>query len=119
MVWSAADLSIALVDDLSGGPVATIAIGTPVGTLFVMGEPRIEGRTLHTGAIHVYGTGLEPNEIGPAALRCLIDAVLAELDCDGLVIEGAVRTTGANPGPRTRSIRFARRARPETGSRRD
>lgn len=113
--WSVVDLHVALVGDRSAGPVATLAIETPAGTLFVMGEPRMEGRILHTGAIHVHGVGIGPNDIGPAALRCLVDAVLTELDCDGLVVEGAVRTTGANPGSRTRPIRLARRTCPEVG----
>ena len=54
-MWSSADVRFVLVDDLSGELVATVQVNTPDGTLLVMGEPRIEGRTFVAAWVHMHG----------------------------------------------------------------
>lgn len=116
-MWSADDIRFTLLDDLSVGPVATVEIGTPNGILLVMGEPRAEARSLIVSGVHMHGTGIGPNGVGPRNLRVIVDALLREMDYDDVVLEGAVRTSGANPNRRPRPIRFTRRggAAPHTG----
>ena len=60
-----------------------------------MAEVEDLGRTLRLTGLHIQG--LEPNAIGIANLRILVDAVMRELDYDAIEVEGADRTTGANP----------------------
>lgn len=114
-MWRRADIRFVLIDDLSADPVVTAEIGTPAGMLLVMCEPRLEGRILVAERAHMHGVDLGANDLGPARLRVIADAVLAEMDCDELIVEGAVRTTGANPGARPRPVRFARRGRTPSG----
>jgi hypothetical protein len=52
---------------------------------------------------------LEPNALGMGNLMVIARMVMERMDLDGLVIAGAVRSTGANPGHRPRDIRFSRR----------
>jgi hypothetical protein len=111
-VWQAADLAFDMVDDLTSDPVLTITVLTPDGGLRFMAEPELDGSTLVLHRVHVQGAGA--NAIGAANLRVLARAVMERMDVDGLVIEGAVRTTGANPGRRPAVLRFARRVRPAT-----
>jgi hypothetical protein len=110
-MWSASDVRFELIDDLSGDPVVTIEIATPQGTILIMGEPRISGRTMIAASVHMHGVDVGANAIGAAVLRVVADAFLREMDLDELVIEGALRTTGTKPGSRPRPLRFARRGR--------
>ena len=109
-MWDAADIGFDMVDDLSADPVVTVFVSTPVGTLKVMAEPEKRGRTLVLHGLHMQD--LEPNRIGAANLMVIARVVMEGMDVDGLVIEGGLRTTGANPGRRSRILRFARRIRP-------
>jgi hypothetical protein len=71
-------------------------------------------RTLILRGLHLEGKG--PAQFGPGNLRKLADAVMEELGCDEIVMEGATRTTGANPGNR-KIYRFQRRVFPSGGAR--
>jgi hypothetical protein len=109
-LWDVADISFEIVDDMSDDPVVTLRIATPVGPLTVMAEPAMQGATLHLTRAHVQARGA--NTIGAWNLLVIARAVIEGMDLDGLVVEGALRTTGANPGHRPRALRFTRRVRP-------
>jgi hypothetical protein len=114
-VWDAADLSFEMVDDLTSDPVVTIIVQTPAGRLSFMAEPEMIGSTLVLHRVHVQDAWA--NAVGATNLMRLARTVMERMDIDGLVVEGAVRTTGANPGHRPRVLRFARRVRPATAER--
>src|SRR5215218_10039042 len=110
-MWRPEDVSFVLLDDQTSDPVVTVEITVPGGKLLAMAEPLATGRTLILRGVHVHGEGIGANQVGIANLRVLADDSLERMDLDELVAEGADRTTGANPGRRPRSLRFARRAR--------
>lgn len=85
-MWTGADSRLRLDDSLTDGDIATAEITTPVGVLMMLAEVRFEDR----------------------CLRWLAQAVMEVLDCDEIIVEGAVRTTGAGPGRRPGRLRFAR-----------
>jgi hypothetical protein len=109
-MWRAEDISFDFVDELTSDPVVTVLVSTPGGTLTFMAEPSTQGTTLVLRAVHAQDA--HPNAVGAANLRIVARALMERLDIDGLFIEGAVRTSGANPGRRPRPIRFTRILRP-------
>ena len=112
----AADIAFEIVDDLSDDPVVTVRLSTPAGPLTFMAEPVIEGTLLILKAMHAQDS--RANRIGAGNLLVIAQVLMERMDFDGLVIEGALRTTGANPGHRPRRLRFTRHVRPAppTGS---
>ena len=118
-VWNPADLSFDMVDDLTSDPVITIRMETPIRRLSLTAEPKMDGATLILRGLHVQGASA--NKIGAANLMVLARTVMERMDIDRLVVEGALRTTGANPGHRPSILRFSRRLcpapAPRTGSR--
>jgi hypothetical protein len=108
-VWTAADIEIILDDDLTDDPVVTARILTPAGELLVMAKVEVLGRELVLRGLHMLGVTLVPNELGWPRLRQLADAVMEGMDVDAIVIEGAVRTSGARRGHVPRTLRFTRR----------
>jgi hypothetical protein len=114
-------ITFEIIDDLSDDGLVTLRIGTSTGVLIIMGEPSTQGRVMIARGVHMHGEGVGPNGLGFGTLRTIADAFLRELDLDEIVVEGAVRTTGANPGTRPRPVRFARRpipaSRPGPGER--
>ena len=60
--------------------------------------------------------GASPNAIGVANLYVLAQALMGKFDYDEIIVEGAVRTTGAHPGRRSRARRFFRRVRPSAAA---
>jgi hypothetical protein len=112
-MWRAEDVSFVLLDDETSDSVVTVEITVPGGRLLAMAEPLAMGRTLVLRALHMHGEGIGPNQVGTANLKILAGVIMERMDFDELVVEGADRTTGANPGRRPRPLRFARRAGPE------
>ena len=108
-VWNPAHITFDIVNEMSAGSIVTIAVTTPIGVLKVMAEAAMTGRTLILDQVHVQDGW--PNAVGWINLRLIAGRVMEGLDLDGLVIKGAIRTTGANPGRRPRVIRFTRRVR--------
>lgn len=106
--WLVEDLHFEIIDTLSDHPIVTIRIRTPAGVLMVMGEPVMRGRVLVMRRTHLHGT--RPNAVGVRNLRLIAGLVMEGMDVDGLIIEGALRTTGANPGRYPEPVRFARDA---------
>jgi hypothetical protein len=108
-MWDASDLSFDMADDLTSDPVVTIVVSTPDGRLRFMAEPEMIGSTLVLHHVHIQDAWA--NAIGVANLKLLARTVMERMALDGLVVEGALRTTGANPGRRPGILRFSRHVR--------
>jgi hypothetical protein len=109
-MWAVEDISFEIVSEMTDDPVVTVRIMTPAGQLTFTGEPEEQGDTLIVRRTHVQDASA--NAIGPANLMVVAQALMEGMGYDGLVVEGAVRTTGANPGHRPRLFRFTRHIRP-------
>ena len=107
--WQAADISFEVLDDMTDAPVVTLQAFTPAGKLLLTGEPVYLDSTLLLRRAHVQGA--TANAVGAANLMVVVQAFLEVMGYNGLEIEGAVRTTGANPGHTPRVFRFTRRIR--------
>ena len=108
-MWTIRDISIDFDPTQTDGQIVTAIIGTPVGRLVVMAEVEATGRRLTLRRLHIQGADVGANDIGWAQLRRVAQLALDLLeDYDDLVIEGAPRTSGANPGRRPRVLRFTR-----------
>jgi hypothetical protein len=90
-------------------PVVTVRVLTPIGSLRFMAEPVMQGATMLLKGLPMQD--LTPNAVDMANLMVIARVVMERMDLDGLVIEGAIRSTGAKPGHRPRGIRFTRRVR--------
>ncbi len=66
----------------------------------------IDSRTAMLSGCHIQGPG--PNTMGLSALRHVAQWTMELLDVDELRIEGAARTSGANPGRRPTPLVFRR-----------
>jgi hypothetical protein len=111
-VWTVADVEIVLDDDLTDDPVVTAHILTPAGELLVMAEVATYNRELVLRGLHMHGVTLGPNELGWPRLRQLARAIMERVDIDAIVLEGAVRTSGARRGRVPRTLRFTRHVSP-------
>jgi hypothetical protein len=87
---------------------------TPHGGFRFMAEPEIVGSTLIVRGLHIQDA--RANAFGAANLQVLAQVVMERMGIDGIVVEGAIRTSGANPGRRPRAIRFTRHVRPPPAS---
>ena len=118
-LWTTQDISFDFVDDMTDDPIVTLRIFTPVGPLTFMAQPVMVGTTMLLKGLHAQDSAA--NTVGPGNLMVIAPpvmetSVMEGMDLDGLVIEGAIRSTGANPGHRPRDVRFARRVRPAFGA---
>jgi hypothetical protein len=95
--------------DDTDDPVVSARITAAGVTVFVMAEVEDVGRSLRLIGLHLHSLD-GCNAVGVGGLRRLADAVMEVMDYDELIVEGAVRTTGANPGHRPNSLRFTRRS---------
>lgn len=100
--WRKQDLHFSLDEERSQHPIATAAIETPLGRLFVMAEVVPIGRALHLLGLHTHGDHTSANQVGTANLLVLVQAFMEEMDVDELVVTARLRTTGANPGQAAR-----------------
>ncbi|MFL5285514.1 MAG: hypothetical protein ACJ8AW_32205 [Rhodopila sp.] len=51
--WTAEDISFDIVHGMTGHPVVTVRVLTPVGPLRFMAEPVMQGRTMLLKRLHV------------------------------------------------------------------
>lgn len=111
-MWSIEDISFEIVDDMTDSPVVTLLVTTPIGELAFVAEPVTEddGKTLRLRGTHVQGA--HRGAVGVSNLSLIAQAVMGGMAFDELVVEGAVRTSGARPGHRPRDFRFSRRLFP-------
>jgi hypothetical protein len=114
-MWASDSLSFELVGDLTSDPVVTVIVQTPDGDLRFMAEIIIEGAVMTLRGFHVQGAAA--NAFGAGNLKVLARAVMERMNLDGLVVEGAPRTTGANPARRPGILRFSRDHRPSSAQR--
>ena len=110
--WRADDLRIVLLDEVSEGDIVASEDTVGNATLRIMGEIRRAGQNLAVEGVHISSSGLDPNELGFAKLRRISQAIMELGNCDEILVEGAVRTTGAHPGHRRGVLRFTRNRRP-------
>jgi hypothetical protein len=116
-VWTAADINIELVDEMSIGVVTTVRIVTSAGDFFVIGNVEGYGRKLVIRSVHIQSGSLRTNSLGWARLRQIARAVAEKADVEAIVIEGGARTTGVGPyGRSPRHLRFARAVHPSRWS---
>jgi hypothetical protein len=108
-MWTAKDIRVELEEEVSDGRIFTVYLVTPAGTIKVMAEADGTPRYPIIRGVHIQGEDVGPHDFGTVQLRWLVQAVMETMDLDGLVLEGNVRTTGANPGRRPRVLRFARK----------
>ncbi|HQT83426.1 MAG: hypothetical protein B7Z58_01005 [Acidiphilium sp. 37-64-53] len=100
-------ISFAIIDDLSQDAVVAIVVETPSGVIKILAEPDFHDRSLVLRRTHMQGP--RANLVGAGNLMALAQVMMERLDCDEIIVEGAVRTTGAHPGHAPRILRFARR----------
>ncbi|HXX04571.1 MAG TPA: hypothetical protein VEJ37_09575 [Xanthobacteraceae bacterium] len=98
---------IVLIDEQSD--VVLARIESAVGTVLVLAEVELVERVLTLRGMHIQGEGVGANELSVIGIRRIVRDAMEELDVDEIVIEGAVRTTGASPGRSPRRLRFARK----------
>jgi hypothetical protein len=115
LVWNTDSLSFVLVDDLTSDPVVTVIVQTPDGDLRFMAEIIMEGAVMTLRGFHVQDA--QANAFGAGNLKVLARTMMERMNLDGLVVEGAARTTGANPARRPGILRFARDHRPAPAKR--
>ena len=97
---------IVLLDEDSD--VVFARIETPVGALLVVTKVEFAGSALILRELHVQGEDVEINQLRATGIRRIVRDVMETLDVDELIIEGAIRTSGAGPGRRPRRLRFCR-----------
>ncbi|KQP34213.1 hypothetical protein ASF27_01205 [Methylobacterium sp. Leaf102] len=110
----ACDVGIVVDHANSDDPIFTVAVQTPRGSLDVMAEVTLLGRTLVLTGLHIGGDPAE--QWGAAALRDIVQGVMEQLDVDEIHIVGGVRTTGANPGRAPRPRRLRRAPQPQAAA---
>lgn len=110
-MWTAADIEIELVGELSAGEVVTVRLSTPAGDLIVMAEIEAYDRELVLAGVHIQTETLWPNSLGCVRLRQLARAAAEKVDVDVIIIQGAARTTGAHHGRIPSRLRFPREVR--------
>jgi hypothetical protein len=100
---------IEIIREQSDENIVVARIATTVGTILVMAEVELTGRSLILSGVHIQGEDVKANEVGVPGLRRIIHEAMEELGIDEIVIIGAVRSTGANPGRAPRPLRFTRK----------
>jgi len=108
-MWTADDIAITLRHDLTEDPVVTAEIKTPDGTIWVMADLSITDNVMTLRQVHIHGHDVGSGGYGARQLRWLAQAVMEAIDVNLTIVEGASRTTGANPGRRPGPIRFQRK----------
>ncbi len=103
------EISFHMANEMTDDPIVALVAITPTGRLTFVAELLKQGTALALQGIHVQDA--HPNAAGAASLMVIAQALMEGMGFDGLEVEGAVRTTGANPGHRPRVFRFARRVR--------
>ncbi|WP_165602107.1 hypothetical protein [Methylobacterium indicum] len=104
-------VSIVVDHAASDDPIFTVELRTPWGTLDVMAQVTLEGRSLRLDGMHIGGDASK--RWGAAALRDVAQGVVEELDVDEIQLVGGVRTTGAHPGREPRPRRLRRAPQPQ------
>jgi len=114
-MWSSDDIALEVEEAEHPTLIATAV--TPAGTVTLIAEAEMRGRTLWLRRAHIQG--LSPGALGRAGLNALAAKFLEESDAEALVVEGSHRTTGANPGRPPRPFRYPHERRATSDRRPD
>ena len=77
--------------------------------LEIIARAAMDGETMVLSEFHILGPGR--NCLGRPKLKALIADLMEKLELDELRIEGAARTSGANPGRKPAPLVFRRKHR--------
>jgi hypothetical protein len=97
-----------IINEFTEGCVVTIRVEISGSELVIMGEPKETGRKLVVEKAHFGYSKGGSNSVGLKLLRDVARGLMEIMDYDELIIEGEIRTTGANPGQRPNPLRFTR-----------
>jgi hypothetical protein len=86
----------------------TGVVAYPGGTLQVMAEPTLGGRSLVLDGLHLNGSA-GANGLSETKFRLILQRVMERMDVDEILVRGATQTTGANLGRRPGNFRFRRK----------
>src|SRR6516165_7019028 len=106
LMWRCDEIGYEIIGDPTDYPIVAIRFETPVGDLFVLACVHEGCHTLSLHGLHIHGAA--PNAVGSANLRTLGRVIMEELGYDGLIVQGAGRTTGTRAGPSPRPVRLRR-----------
>lgn len=104
--WKPDDISFGLEDDGTDDPIASLKLSALGVELEIMATVFFESRKIRLMNAHMQGA--QPNSVGLANLKIAARVFLERMDFDEIIIEGALRTTGANPGRTPKPLRFTR-----------
>jgi hypothetical protein len=110
--WTQQEIAVSFLDEMCEGSVVAIQADIDGVTIKILGEVVDGTDPMVVMGVHVSSSGVAANEIGMANLYTLAQRVMEVGDYDEIVVEGAVRTTGANPGHKPRPFRFTRNRDP-------
>src|SRR5262249_2856583 len=103
-IMAAESISIEVVDQ--EGTLLEVRISGPFGMVQLIGEVRIDGRTLYFERVHMSGPG--PGTVARSGLNAIGRRILEEADVDQIVVEGSTRTTGRNAGRLPKPFKYPR-----------
>ena len=107
-LWTAADVRIEIVDEMSAGSVVTVRASTPEGDLVIMADIESLGRELVLSGLHIQTETLQANSLGWPRLRQIARVVAGMADVEAVIVKGAARTTGTRLGRVPGHVRFTR-----------
>src|SRR5208282_2537574 len=92
--------------EIAPGDVVLVRLARDAAEIEAAFYVRLTGRAAMLSRFDIQGAGR--NTLGWTTLRTLAHSVMELLDVDELRIEGAARTSGANPGRRPTPLVFRR-----------
>ena len=101
-MWSPAQITVAIT--VAEHPAVIVEIGTPVGSVEILGMISQSGRVLYISEAHIQG--LSSGALGRSGLNAIGRKLLVEADVDQIVVQGSTRTTGRNKGRPPKAFRF-------------
>lgn len=106
-MWPRHKVRFDIIDDVSDSSVLTVTIDVPDARIFLMAEVHEADRVLYLRRCHLFMIG-PPETLRLDRLRYVARIAMEAMDYDEIILEGAARTTGANPGRRPKPFRFTR-----------
>ena len=98
-------------DELTEDNILALVVTTPSGDkVRLWAEVELIERTAVLRQFYIWAEDMEPGGLGAIGPRRMAQAALEEFDVDCIRIEGAHRTSGANPGRTVGALEFRRRA---------
>jgi hypothetical protein len=104
-MWSSDDITFDMQFDHSEGHVWTVAIIVPGAIIELMGEVSEQADTFIAAGVHIQVSGTEL-VMTRKNMKMIAQKIMEKMGYDHVIIEGAVRTSGARSGNRPRQFRF-------------